>query len=99
MKNKDYLSTNQKVWDEWADIHIKGSSFYPVEQFKAGTQGWKPNVPDDIGPLDGKSILHLQCHFGQDTLSLGRLVILVWIRSCGPVWALKSRVWIFLKKP
>jgi len=68
MKNKDYLSTNRKVWDEWADIHIKGSSFYPVEQFKAGKQGWKPNIPDDIGPVSGKSILHLQCHFGMDTI-------------------------------
>jgi len=68
MKNKDYLSTNQKTWDEWADIHIKGSSFYPVEQFKAGQKGWKPNIPDDIGTVKGKSVLHLLCHFGMDTL-------------------------------
>jgi len=68
MKNKDYLSTNKKAWDEWADIHIKGSSFYPVEQFKAGQQGWTPNIPDDIGSVKGKSVLHLLCHFGMDTL-------------------------------
>ncbi len=68
MRNKDYLSANRRTWDEWADIHIKGSSFYPVEQFKAGKQGWRPNIPDDIGPVTGKSMLHLLCHFGMDTI-------------------------------
>ncbi len=68
MNNKDYISENQKAWDEWADIHIQGSSFYPVEEFKAGKQGWSPNIPDDIGAVAGKSVLHLQCHFGMDTI-------------------------------
>ena len=27
-----------------------------------------------LGDVRGKSILHLQCHFGQDTISLARMV-------------------------
>jgi 2-polyprenyl-3-methyl-5-hydroxy-6-metoxy-1,4-benzoquinol methylase len=45
---------------------------YPVDQFKAGEVGWTSNLPDDIGPVAGKSILHLQCHFGLDTLMWAR---------------------------
>ncbi|MFP6742542.1 MAG: methyltransferase domain-containing protein [Alphaproteobacteria bacterium] len=32
-----------------------------------------PLIRGEIGDLEGKSLLHLQCHFGLDTLSLARL--------------------------
>jgi len=67
-----YLRTNQQTWDEWASVHMQGSLTYPIEEFKAGKVGQKPNIPDDIGSLEGKSVLHLQCHFGMDTLMWAR---------------------------
>jgi 2-polyprenyl-3-methyl-5-hydroxy-6-metoxy-1,4-benzoquinol methylase len=67
-----YFQANQKMWDEWAAVHMRGNLMYPVEQFKAGKVGWTSNLPDDIGPVAAKSILHLQCHFGLDTLLWAR---------------------------
>ena len=66
------FEANRKRWDEWAEIHMRGSPTYPVEAFKAGEAGWEPNLPDDIGSVRGKSILYLQCHFGMDTLMWAR---------------------------
>jgi 2-polyprenyl-3-methyl-5-hydroxy-6-metoxy-1,4-benzoquinol methylase len=65
------LATNQRLWDERAAIHVRGSRTYPLAEFKAGADP-KPDLPDDIGPVAGKSILHLQCHFGMDSLSWAR---------------------------
>jgi SAM-dependent methyltransferase len=45
---------------------------YPVQQFLAGETGWESNLPDDISPVEGKSMLHLQCHFGLDSLMWAR---------------------------
>ncbi|MFA4987771.1 MAG: methyltransferase domain-containing protein, partial [Candidatus Brocadiia bacterium] len=64
------LECNRLAWDEMAGIHMAGA--YPVEDFKAGRAGMKPNIPDDIGPVRGKELLHLQCHFGMDTLMWAR---------------------------
>jgi len=66
------LEANRKAWDEWASIHMQGTSSYPVDEFKAGKKGWAPNLPDDIGDVKAKSVLHLQCHFGMDTLMWAR---------------------------
>ena len=72
MDTDAYFEANRRIWDEWAAVHMRGNPTYPVEQFKAGEVGQKPNLPDDIGPVAGKSILHLQCHFGLDTLMWAR---------------------------
>jgi len=64
---------NRQAWDERATIHVRGNASYPVEAFKAGTAGLKPNTPDDLGDVRGRRLLHLQCHFGLDTL--------MWVRQ------------------
>lgn len=53
-------------------IHLK-SAFYDVAGFKAGRTTLCGIEQKEIGELAGRSLLHLQCHFGQDTLSLARL--------------------------
>ncbi|OIO92866.1 MAG: hypothetical protein AUJ96_31475 [Armatimonadetes bacterium CG2_30_66_41] len=64
------LQTNRLAWDERATIHAGGA--YPVEAFKAGrVEGITP-LPDDLGEVPGKSLLHLQCHIGLDTLTWAR---------------------------
>lgn len=67
-----YIKTNRKVWDEMASIHVRGSKTYPIEDFLVGKAGTKPNIPDDLGDVRGKSILHLQCHIGTDSLMWAR---------------------------
>ena len=73
MTDAERTAANRLSWDEWARIHLRGSLTYPIEDFKAGRIGATPNIPDDIGCVTGKSILHLQCHFGMDSIHWSRL--------------------------
>jgi SAM-dependent methyltransferase len=66
-----YVSANRALWDEWADVNVR-SEFYRVEQFKQGASKLRPYEVEEVGPVAGKSLLHLQCHFGLDTLSWAR---------------------------
>ncbi len=68
----DYTQANRKLWNAWTKIHEK-SQFYDLEGFKAGGTTLKSIEIEELGNVDGKSLLHLQSHFGQDTLSWARL--------------------------
>ncbi|HET7029344.1 MAG TPA: class I SAM-dependent methyltransferase [Candidatus Limnocylindrales bacterium] len=69
------LRENNALWDEWTRIH-ETSAFYDLDGFKRGGDGrirLRPYELEEIGPVDGLDVLHLQCHFGMDTLSFARL--------------------------
>ncbi|MFD2907464.1 class I SAM-dependent methyltransferase [Flavobacterium ardleyense] len=72
MNTDDYKDVNKKTWNNKVAIHV-ASDFYNVSDFLKG----KNSIPEIdlalLGDIKGKTILHLQCHFGQDTLSLARL--------------------------
>lgn len=68
----DYSKTNRGLWDGWARINA-GSKLYDLEGFKAGKTSLKPTELEELGEVEGKSLLHLQCHFGLDTLSWARM--------------------------
>jgi SAM-dependent methyltransferase len=68
----EYLLANQALWEEWTSIHER-SEFYDVEGWKAGRRTLRRFVLDEVGDVTGKDLLHLQCHFGLDTLSWARL--------------------------
>ncbi len=68
----DYLKINQNLWNKKTDIHFR-SKFYDVENFLKGKNSLKPVELQLLGNIKGKSVLHLQCHFGMDTISLSRL--------------------------
>lgn len=70
--NMNYIEINRQSWNNRVDAHLK-SDFYDVEGFLKGNSSLNAIELDQLGDLNGKKILHLQCHFGQDTLSLGRL--------------------------
>ena len=74
MDNKyaKYFEVNKDTWDKKVSIHSK-SEFYNVEGFKKGKTSLNSYELKELGNVKGKSLLHLQCHFGQDTLSLSRL--------------------------
>src|SRR6478752_591381 len=71
---QDPLSDNLKTWEAWTKIHVD-SQFYDVASFKDGSRPIRVRdyEIEEIGPVAGKSLLHLQCHFGLDTLSWARL--------------------------
>jgi SAM-dependent methyltransferase len=67
-----YRAANRALWDEWAVINA-GSAFYDLESFKQGGVVLEPHEIAEVGDVAGKSLLHLQCHIGTDTLSWARL--------------------------
>ncbi len=76
MKNdnleQSYFDINQKLWNSKTEVHV-GSDFYQMEAFKQGKTSLMPIELGLIGDITDLKILHLQCHFGQDTLSLARM--------------------------
>lgn len=66
-----YTKANQTNWDERVPIHI-ASEFYGLNSFKGGLCSLKSIEVEELGDVSGKSLLHLQCHFGMDTLSWAR---------------------------
>jgi SAM-dependent methyltransferase len=68
----EYLEVNRKRWDELTGIHAR-SAHYDVEGFKAGGTRLFGYEIGELGDVSGKSMLHLMCHFGLDTLSWARL--------------------------
>ncbi|MCL4301809.1 MAG: methyltransferase domain-containing protein [Anaerolineae bacterium] len=67
----EYLQANQKRWDQLADEH-ETSAFYDLAGFKAGKDRLRSIELTELGQVAGKSLLHLQCHFGLDTLAWAR---------------------------
>ncbi len=65
------MEANRRHWDEIVPIHVE-SQFYDVASFKEGQSKLKPVELEELGDVRGKSLLHLQCHFGLDTLSWAR---------------------------
>jgi 2-polyprenyl-3-methyl-5-hydroxy-6-metoxy-1,4-benzoquinol methylase len=73
MENPDsYLKANQQLWDQKTEVHVD-SEFYDMQSFLAGQTSLKEIELSLLGDIRDKSLLHLQCHFGQDTLSLARM--------------------------
>lgn len=62
---------NRAWWDERVALHADGD-FYDVEGFKAGQETLRPFELEEVGDVRGRSLVHLQCHFGLDTLSWAR---------------------------
>lgn len=68
----EYMRANLDWWDEAVAVHAKGDT-YLLESFKAGMSKLKYLEREEVGEVAGKSLLHLQCHFGMDSLSWARL--------------------------
>ena len=66
------FEANRSLWEVWTRIHAAGE-FYDLEGFKAGGVRIRPYEIELVGDVTGRSLLHLQCHFGIDTLSWARL--------------------------
>jgi SAM-dependent methyltransferase len=70
----DYLTLNRAFWDELAAIHTDPErAFYKTDAFRRGANVLDWQVRRGIGDVSGKRLLHLQCHFGLDTLCLARM--------------------------
>ncbi|MBK8701956.1 MAG: class I SAM-dependent methyltransferase [Saprospiraceae bacterium] len=68
----NYLEVNKSSWNKRTELHVD-SAFYDVQSFKEGKSSLNDIELKLLGSLEGKSVLHLQCHFGMDTLSMARM--------------------------
>ncbi|MDA1297647.1 MAG: class I SAM-dependent methyltransferase [Chloroflexi bacterium] len=64
-------SQNRDWWESITRHHINGAM--DIEGFLRGDYSLRGYVLEELGGINGKSLLHLQCHFGLDTLALARL--------------------------
>jgi SAM-dependent methyltransferase len=69
---QNYLEVNRQSWNNRTDVHLK-SAFYDLDGFLNGNSSLNDIELKLLGDLKGKTVLHLQCHFGQDSISLSRL--------------------------
>lgn len=72
MENQDYLDCNREAWNAKVSKHLD-SDFYRMDDFRAGWNSLTEIELPLLEGIEGKTLLHLQCHFGQDTLSLARM--------------------------
>lgn len=68
----EHLKANLARWNETCAIHAK-SSDYDLEGFLGGKNSLHKIELEGLGSVKDKSLLHLQCQFGMDTLSWARL--------------------------
>ncbi|WP_449397925.1 class I SAM-dependent methyltransferase [Chryseobacterium wanjuense] len=69
---ENYLEINKNSWNAKVEPHLK-SDFYFVDEFLKGRTSLNSIELELLGDVKDKTILHLQCHFGQDSISLSRL--------------------------
>jgi SAM-dependent methyltransferase len=68
----EHLEANRKLWNSLTRINLE-SRLYDVEGFIAGrARDLDPVARAGPGDVRGKSLLHLQCHFGMDTILWAR---------------------------
>jgi SAM-dependent methyltransferase len=68
---QSYFDANKASWNKRTEVH-KDSDFYELDAFKNGKSSLHKIELNEIGDVTGKSLLHLQCHFGMDTMSWAR---------------------------
>src|SRR5437667_7511054 len=69
---RDSIAANRRHWDEVVAIHAR-SAFYDLDGFKRGACALSDIELSEIGDVAGRTLLHLQCHFGMGSLSWARL--------------------------
>ena len=67
----NWLETNRANWNERVKIHLTAEC-YDQSALRRGRGRLQPIEEAELGPVDGLRILHLQCHFGRDSLILAQ---------------------------
>ncbi len=70
--NQNYFKINKATWNDKVKVHAK-SDMYDLKGFENGKTSLMSYEIEALGDVKGRSLLHLQCHFGQDTLSWSRM--------------------------
>lgn len=66
------IDANRNAWDRMVPVHVH-SAFYDVDAVVAGRSSLHGPEMKLVGQCSGEDLLHLQCHFGLDSISWARL--------------------------
>ena len=66
-----WRAANRAMWDESVPVHLR-SAFYDLAALRDGSARLYPIEEAELGAVRGLRVLHLQCHFGRDSLVLAR---------------------------
>src|SRR5438552_8965904 len=67
------MAANRLNWDDRTAIHLRNQTgFYAIDRVKAGDDALRGCEDAELGAVSGKRLIHLQCHFGLDTIRLAR---------------------------
>lgn len=72
MVKREYHEANRKSWNAATAAH----NSHKVDQAKFFREGGQTLYPEEmalLGDLNGRTLVHLQCNAGQDTLSIAKL--------------------------
>src|SRR5690242_19495257 len=72
MTEPEWRRANRANWDERVPLHLNSTLHYDQTRLRAGQGRLDPIAAEVLGPFDGLRVLHLQCHFGMDTLALAQ---------------------------
>jgi SAM-dependent methyltransferase len=72
MTDSDWRTLNRANWDERVPLHLSAPHDYDQMPLRQGTARLGPITSAALGPVAGLKILHLQCHFGMDSLTLAQ---------------------------
>lgn len=72
MNHQEKFEANRALWNAKTAYHVE-AEMYKMDKWLAGETSLDEIVLNEIGDVKGKTLLHLQCHFGQDTLSFARM--------------------------
>lgn len=69
----DFFAANRANWDERVGIHLRDQKgIYRFDDLRSGKDVLGPIESAELGDITGRRVLHLQCHFGMDTVCLAR---------------------------
>jgi SAM-dependent methyltransferase len=72
VSQKRAIEANRRRWNAMVPVHFR-SRYYAVDEFMMGKSSLRSTELDEVGNPRGKDLLHLQCHFGMDTISWARM--------------------------
>jgi hypothetical protein len=68
-----WMEANRLNWDDRTAVHLRNrTGFYAIDRVKAGDDALRGCVDAEISEVTGRRLIHLQCHFGLDTIRLAR---------------------------
>jgi len=67
------MEVNRLNWDDRTAVHLRNrTGFYPIDRVRAGDNALGEPEDAELGGVASKRLVHLQCHFGLDTIRLAR---------------------------